>query len=268
MGERIDRRAAAVGEPMAQRLAQRLGAAVHRRLAARRGAALAPQALGRAEQVGTCGGAIDRVGHVHPMAPVQAVVGQPGRREPRGHRCAGAGLVPGLARENGGGVVMAGEAQRAAGVADVGRGARAVVAHQLEFEASGGLVVADHFERGGLLVVGHVQAVAQVGVAGGRGRRRFAGHGRHHTGVAEGVGVSCGMALQRAAERNQYHGKSSGRLARVELKRDALQQRREREGQRRDAASAHLEEFVEQRAPLGWQVGAGCLDDAGGCRRR
>ena len=74
----------------------------------------------------------------------------------------GAGFVPGLAREDGRGIVVAGEADCAVGIAGLGARAIAVVPNQLEFEACSVLVVADDLKRGGPFVVGKVESILEV----------------------------------------------------------------------------------------------------------
>jgi len=75
--------------------------------------------------------------------------------------------------KNRGFILMAGRAQGAAGIVELGRGAGAIVAHDLEFEAPGRFVVADHFEHASAFVVAEkaVDRAAAQSLRAGRHRQ-------------------------------------------------------------------------------------------------
>lgn len=163
---------------------------------------------------------------------------------------AGAGLVPRRTREDRRFVLVAGEAERTVGGHHPRCRPGAVVEHELELEAARVLVVADHLERLGALVVGEIEPVLQVEVSGGRIGCRFAGDRGHHARKAECVDVTGGVALQRAPERDQHDRQSAAGVLAVDLCTHALQQGREREGHLRCAVRLVREQAIEQRTAV------------------
>ena len=173
------------------------------RLLARGLAALAPEPLIEDEAVRAVRRGLHGVGRVGPEVDGEAVEIALLVAQQAGDLGVGVGLVPQLAGEDGRGVLVAGGAQGARGVEHARLAARPVVAHQLELEAPGRLVVADHFEDRRRLLIADVKPILeQRHVRPGR----LAGIPHDCQDGAGSVEETRGrrVALQRPAERDEH----------------------------------------------------------------
>ena len=154
---------------------------------------------------------------------------------------------------------MARRAHRAARVHDLPRAAGTIVAHDLELEAAGRLVVADHLDEVVLLLVAEIDAVLEQRRAGECG---FDVDRRHHARKLEERGRG-GGALEGAPERHQHLFRARLRATGARL--DALHERRERERNIVERMTFDLagDGEIEQRAPGRRQIGS----RAGGINR-
>ena len=125
--------------------------------------AFPPQALREGEAVGAFGGIVDGVGNINPAFDRDAIEATTASSELSGNLRVGVGFVPQGAGENGRAVLVACEAQISVGVVDLRLTAGPVVFDQLEFETTGGFVVADHLQHSRFFLIAEVEAVLEVG---------------------------------------------------------------------------------------------------------
>ncbi len=169
----------------------------------------------------------------------------PCARKARGDGGIGVGLVPHLAREERRLVLMTRDAHRARGVDHRRPSAGAIVAHDLEFEAARGLVVADDLEQPGRLLIADEEPILRA-----QRTLALARHRDHGARTREEVRRRR-APLQRASERNQHAVHAALVLGAADLPVELAQQRLEG---KRDAVGR---ERIEQRAARGRQVRTG-----------
>ena len=204
------------------------------------------------EPIGAQRRIVDGIRHVDAAIDRNAVEIPALRRQQRRHTGIRIGFVPDGAGKYRGGILVAGDAQRPVGVHHPGSAARTIVADHLKLEAARVLVVADDFEQVRLFLIAEIEPVLEVQIAGTGRLRVDSDHGAR---IGEKIGRS-GIALQRAAKRNEHCLRRRGARIAPHPRFHPLQQRGK--GKRDDlhpfAASLLRHEEVEQRAPTRWQV--------------